>query len=317
MLVEQMKTSFRKENILKNYGIIVGSLVLCAIISFYTPNFLTRNNIMNLLRQSSIIGVIATGMTFVIISGNFDISVGKIAALGGTIIMSMISMGYSFIVALLVALAAGALIGLINGVAVAVIKIPSLIATMGMVVILQGLIFIYTGGYPISGMNPVLSLIGRGYVAGIPVPVIIFFLGVILANIVLRKTVLGRRIYAVGGNEDSSRLSGIDTIKYKIIVFMINGMASIIGGLILVSRLSTATPTAGEGFDMDAIASVVIGGTSVNGGEGSVLRTIIGVLLMSVISNSFNLIGVNIYFQYVFKGIIILAAVGFGSFKKK
>lgn len=317
MLVEQMKTSFRKENILKNYGIIVGFLVLCAIISFYTPNFLTRNNIMNLLRQSSIIGVIATGMTFVIISGNFDISVGKIAALGGTIIMSMISMGYSFIVALLVALAAGALIGLINGVAVAVIKIPSLIATMGMVVILQGLIFIYTGGYPISGMNPVLSLIGRGYVAGIPVPVIIFFLGVILANIVLRKTVLGRRIYAVGGNEDSSRLSGIDTIKYKIIVFMINGMASIIGGLILVSRLSTATPTAGEGFDMDAIASVVIGGTSVNGGEGSVLRTIIGVLLMSVISNSFNLIGVNIYFQYVFKGIIILAAVGFGSFKKK
>lgn len=231
--------------------------------------------------------------------------------------MSMISNGHSFIVALLAALLAGAVIGLINGFAVAVIKIPSLIATMGMVVILQGLIFIYTGGYPISGINPVLSLIGRGYILGIPVPVIIFFLGVILANVVLRKTVMGRRIYAVGGNEDSSRLSGIDTIKYKIMVFMINGMASIIGGLILVSRLSTATPTAGEGYDMDAIASVVIGGTSVNGGEGNVMRTIIGVLLMSVISNSFNLIGVSIYFQYVFKGIIILAAVGFGSFKKK
>ena len=305
-MLEQLKNSFRRENLLKNYGIIIGFLVLCTIISFATPNFLTRNNILNLLRQSSIIGVIATGMTFVIISGNFDISVGKIAALGGTIIMSMISNGHSFIVALLAAL-----------LAVAVIKIPSLIATMGMVVILQGLIFIYTGGYPISGTNPVLSLIGRGYILGIPVPVIIFFLGVILANVVLRKTVMGRRIYAVGGNEDSSRLSGIDTMKYKIMVFMINGMASIIGGLILVSRLSTATPTAGEGYDMDAIASVVIGGTSVNGGEGNVMRTIIGVLLMSVISNSFNLIGVSIYFQYVFKGIIILAAVGFGSFKKK
>ena len=308
-MLEQVKNSFRRENLLKNYGIIIGFLVLCTIISFATPNFLTRNNILNLLRQSSIIGVIATGMTFVIISGNFDISVGKI--------MSMISNGHSFIVALLAALLAGAVIGLINGFAVAVIKIPSLIATMGMVVILQGLIFIYTGGYPISGTNPVLSLIGRGYILGIPVPVIIFFLGVILANVVLRKTVMGRRIYAVGGNEDSSRLSGIDTIKYKIMVFMINGMASIIGGLILVSRLSTATPTAGEGYDMDAIASVVIGGTSVNGGEGNVMRTIIGVLLMSVISNSFNLIGVSIYFQYVFKGIIILAAVGFGSFKKK
>ena len=313
-MLEQVKNSFRRENLLKNYGIIIGFLVLCTIISFATPNFLTRNNILNLLRQSSIIGVIATGMTFVIISGNFDISVGKIAALGGTIIMSMISNGHSFIVALLAALLAGAVIGLINGFAVAVIKIPSL---MGMVVILQGLIFIYTGGYQISDTKPVLSIIGRGYILGIPVPVIIFFLGVILANVVLRKTVMGRRIYAVGGNEDSSRLSGIDTIKYKIMVFMINGMASIIGGLILVSRLSTATPTAGEGYDMDAIASVVIGGTSVNGGEGNVMRTIIGVLLMSVISNSFNLIGVSIYFQYVFKGIIILAAVGFGSFKKK
>lgn len=316
-MLEQLKTSFKKENILKNYGIILGFIILCIIISFITPNFLTKNNIINLLRQSSIIGVIATGMTFVIISGNFDISVGKIAAIGGTIIMSLLSIGYSFIVAFGVALLAGAVIGLINGVAVAIIKIPSLIATMGMVVILQGLIFVYTGGYPISVFNPILTVIGRGNILGIPVAVIIFFIGVIIANIILKKTITGRRIYSVGGNEESSKLSGINTVKYKITVFVINGITAIIGGLILVSRLSTATPTAGEGYDMDAIASVVIGGTSVNGGEGSVLRTIIGVLLMSVISNSFNLIGVNIYFQYIFKGIIILAAVGFGSFKKK
>lgn len=316
-MLDQLKVSFKKENILKNYGMILGFFILCVIISFITPNFLTKNNIINLLRQSSIIGVIATGMTFVIISGNFDISVGKIAAVGGTIIMSLLANGYSFITALGAAFLAGIVIGIINGFAVAVIKIPSLIATMGMVVILQGLIFVYTGGYPISFFNPVLMVIGRGSVLGVPVAVIIFFIGIIIANIVLKKTILGRRIYAVGGNEESSKLSGIDTIKYKIIVFIINGMTAIIGGLILVSRLSTATPTAGEGYDMDAIASVVIGGTSVNGGEGSVLKTIIGVLLMSVISNSFNLIGVNIYFQYIFKGIIILVAVGFGSFKKK
>ncbi|MCI6152186.1 ABC transporter permease [Fusobacterium perfoetens] len=316
-MLEQLKTSFKKENILKNYGIILGFFILCTIISFITPNFLTRNNIINLLRQSSIIGVIATGMTFVIISGNFDISVGKIAAIGGTIIMSLLSAGHSFIVSFGAALLAGALIGLINGFAVAIVKIPSLIATMGMVVILQGLIFVYTGGYPISFFNPVLTVIGRGSVLGVPVAVIIFFIGVIIANVILKKTIMGRRIYSVGGNEESSKLSGINTVKYKIMVFVINGITAIIGGLILVSRLSTATPTAGEGYDMDAIASVVIGGTSVNGGEGSVLRTIIGVLLMSVISNSFNLIGVNIYFQYIFKGIIILIAVGFGSFKKK
>ena len=316
-MLEQLKTSFKKENILKNYGIILGFFILCTIISFITPNFLTRNNIINLLRQSSIIGVIATGMTFVIISGNFDISVGKIAAIGGTIIMSLLSTGHNFIVSFGAALLVGALIGLINGFAVAIVKIPSLIATMGMVVILQGLIFVYTGGYPISFFNPVLIVIGRGSVLGVPVAVIIFFIGVIIANIILKKTITGRRIYSVGGNEESSKLSGINTVKYKIMVFVINGITAIIGGLILVSRLSTATPTAGEGYDMDAIASVVIGGTSVNGGEGSVLRTIIGVLLMSVISNSFNLIGVNIYFQYIFKGIIILIAVGFGSFKKK
>lgn len=316
-MLNQLKISFRKENLLKNYGMILGFFVLCAIISFITPNFLTKNNIINLLRQSSIIGVIATGMTFVIISGNFDISVGKIAAIGGTIIMSLLANGHSFIVAFGAALLAGALIGVVNGFAVAVVKIPSLIATMGMVVILQGLIFVYTGGYPISFFNAVLTVIGRGSILGVPVAVIIFFIGIIIANIILKKTIMGRRIYAVGGNEESSKLSGINTIKYKIIVFIINGITAIIGGLILVSRLSTATPTAGEGYDMDAIASVVIGGTSVNGGEGSVLKTIIGVLLMSVISNSFNLIGVNIYFQYIFKGIIILVAVGFGSFKKK
>ncbi|MCP1225845.1 ABC transporter permease [Sebaldella sp. S0638] len=301
----------------KDYGVIIGFLLLCAIISFATPNFLTKTNILNLLRQSSIIGIIATGMTFVIISGNFDLSVGAIAALSGAITMTFLSGGHNLALAILASITVGALIGALSGILVAKINIPSLIATMGMVTITRGILLLYTGGYPVSGFSDVLSYVGNGYFLGIPIPVIVFFLGMILSYIVLSYTKFGRYVFAVGGNEGAARLSGINVDKYKILVFIINGCFAALAGIILVSRLGAATPVAGEGYELDAIASAVIGGTSVSGGEGKILMTIIGVLLISVISNGFNLLGVNIYFQYVFKGIIIVTAVGLDSYSKR
>ncbi len=302
---------------IRDYGIIIGFLILCTFISFKSPNFLKQGNVMNLLRQSSIIGIIATGMTFVIISGNFDLSVGAVAALSGAVTMTFLRDGHRLIVAAMAALLVGAVIGFINGVLVAKVNIPSLITTMAMVTITRGLLLFYTDGSPVSGDSKFLSYIGSETILGVPVPVVIFFTGIFLCFIILTYTKFGKRVYAVGGNEDAARLSGINVDKYKILVFVINGCFAALAGIVLVSRLGTATPVAGEGYELDSIASVVIGGTSVLGGEGNILMTVIGVLLISVISNSFNLLEVKIYFQYVFKGLIILAAVGLDSYSKK
>lgn len=209
------------------------------------------------------------------------------------------------------------MVGLINGIAVAKINVPSLIATMAMVSVVKGSMLMFTGGYPITRTIPVLDAIGNGYVAGIPIPVIIFAITVAIAFIILTKTRFGRYVYSVGGNEEASKLNGINVDSYKIKVFVINAVLAALAGIVLVGRMGTASPAAGDGYDMDAIASVVIGGTSVAGGSGSVLKTVIGVLLMSVINNSFNLLGVDMYFQYIFKGLIILIAVGADSFSKK
>lgn len=174
-----------------------------------------------------------------------------------------------------------------------------------------------TGGYPITENFPLLDFLGNEYLLGIPVPVILFFIVVVIAHIVLTKTKFGRHVFSVGGNQEASKLNGINVDGYKIKVFIINAILAGIAGIVLTGRLGTATAIAGEGYDMDAISSVVIGGTSVAGGSGSVIRTVIGVLLMSVINNSFNLLSVNIYFQYIFKGLIILIAVGADSYSKK
>ncbi|WP_312447141.1 ABC transporter permease [Lacrimispora sp.] len=303
----------------REYGVVIGFILLCVVISFATPAFATQKNILNLLRQSSIIGIIATGMTFVIISGSFDISVGAVAALSGAVTMKLITMGNGVPVAIavLAALGISAVVGLINGIAVAKINVPSLIATMAMVSVVKGAMLMFTGGYPITRTIPVLDTIGNGYVAGIPIPVIIFAAAVAIAFVLLTKTRFGRYVYSVGGNEEASKLNGINVDSYKIKVFVINAVLAALAGIVLVGRMGTASPVAGDGYDMDAIASVVIGGTSVAGGSGSVLKTVIGVLLMSVINNSFNLLGVDMYFQYIFKGLIILIAVGADAFSKK
>ncbi len=301
----------------RDYGVTIGFVVLCILISIASPAFLSKRNILNLLRQSSIIGIISAGMTFVIISGNFDISVGAVAALSGAITMKLATLGVPLVLSMVIAIAVCSGIGFINGIFVSKVGVPSLIATMAMVTIVRGLLLMLTGGYPITENFPLLDFLGNEYLLGIPVPVILFFIVVVIAHIVLAKTKFGRHVFSVGGNQEASKLNGINVDGYKIKVFIINAILAGIAGIVLTGRLGTATAIAGEGYDMDAISSVVIGGTSVAGGSGSVIRTVIGVLLMSVINNSFNLLSVNIYFQYIFKGLIILIAVGADSYSKK
>lgn len=302
---------------LREYGVAIGFIILCVIITMATPAFASQKNILNLLRQSSIIGIISAGMTFVIISGNFDISVGAVAALSGAVIMKLSTSGVNLFMAMFIALVICGVIGCVNGFVVAKIGIPSLITTMAMVSIVKGSMLMLTGGYPITESFVVLDFIGNGYILGIPVPVFIFAFTVLAAYIVLSKTRFGRYVYSVGGNAEASKLNGINVDSYKIKVFIINAVLAGLAGIVLVGRMGTASPVAGDGYDMDAIASVVIGGTSVAGGSGSPLKTVIGVLMMSVINNSFNLLGVDMYFQYIFKGLIILIAVGLDSYSKK
>lgn len=311
-----MKKVLSKMN-LREYGVVIGFVILCIAISIATPAFMSQKNLLNLLRQSSIIGIISVGMTFVIISGCFDISVGAVAALSGAIVMKLVTSGTGIVPALLAALLVCGIIGFINGVAVAKINIPSLIATMAMVSVVKGSMLMLTGGYPITEKIAILDEIGNGYLLNIPIPVIIFAVAVVLAHIVLTKTKFGRHVYSVGGNDVASKLNGINVDFYKIKVFVISALLAAVAGIVLVGRMGTASPSAGEGYDMDAIASVVIGGASVSGGSGSVIKTVIGVLMMSVINNSFNLLGIDMYFQYIFKGLIILVAVGMDSYSKK
>ncbi|MCL2280258.1 MAG: ABC transporter permease [Oscillospiraceae bacterium] len=317
MRLNHKEVSRRKIKI-SEHGVVIGFVLLCVCVGLLTPAFFTPLNILNLLRQSSIVGIIAIGMTGVILSGNFDVSVGGIAATTGAVCMWLLARGFPLPVALLCALITGLAAGAVNGVVVAKLGVPSLIATMGMRTLLTGAILMVTGGFPISGSRTgVFGLIGNGHVFRIPFPVIIFILITLGMFFFLQYTKHGRYVYSVGGNEESSRLCGIKTDRIKIMVFAISGLLSSLAGVVLISRLGTASPVAGDGYDMDAIAAVVIGGTSVLGGEGSALKTVIGVLFMSVINNAFNLLGIDMFIQYVVKGLIIIVAVGASSYSRK
>ncbi len=300
---------------IRKYGMMIGFLIISIIISIITPNFLTARNILNMLRQSSIIGVMAIGTTFVIIGGGFDISIGSLLAL--TAAMSLGFQQYMpWHVAIVLVLLVGAFVGLINGILTAKIKIVAIITTLGTMTILRGSTYLYTRGYPILGSSEGFKFIGSGYLGFMPVPIIIFIVMVIFWQFILSKTKLGRYACAVGGNKEAARLSGVPVDLYHIMTFVIGGLMAAMSGIIYASRLNSATPLAGQGYELDAIASTVIGGTSVSGGEGSVIGTLIGVLLLNVVNNMFNLLGVQVHFQYVVKGIIILAVVGFDSYSK-
>lgn len=296
---------------LQKLGPVIGLLLIIVIISIMSPSFLTLNNLFNVLRQVSINALIAFGMTFVILTGGIDLSVGSILALTGAVTAGMMSGGMDPLLAMLLGVLLGVILGAINGLIIAKGKVAPFIATLATMTIFRGLTLVYTEGRPISGLgdSAVFTMLGKGYFFGIPVPVITMSITFAVLYFILKKTTFGRRVYAVGGNEEASRLSGINVDRIKIYVYSLAGGLTAIASLILTSRLNSAQPTAGNMFELDAIAAVVLGGTSLTGGRGWIVGTLVGALIIGVLNNGLNLIGVSSFFQQVVKGAVILIAV--------
>ncbi|NOH16177.1 ribose ABC transporter permease [Clostridium cochlearium] len=306
-----------KEFLLK-FKSLFGLILLCVIISILTPRFLNVSNIMNVFTQVSVNAILAIGMSFVILTGGIDLSVGSTLAISGAISASIIRATNSIFLSIIVALIIGAIIGLMNGVVVAKGKIQAFIVTLATMTILRGVTMVYTNGTPISGLSDKFMLIGNKKILGyIPVPAIITIVVLIIAWYILSQTRYGRYVYALGGNEDSARLSGINTDKIKTLVYVICGITAALSGVITTSRVGSASPNAGLGFELDAIAAVVLGGTSLAGGEGTVVGTIIGAMIIGVLNNGLNLAGVSAYYQSIVKGLVILLAVLIDKKSKK
>lgn len=295
----------------QDFGALIALVLLVIGISIASPQFRTLNNFLSLLRQSSINGLIAFGMTFVILTGAIDLSVGSVLALTTVLCAGMITSGVPAGIAMLLALVIGAGLGSISGLLVTKGRLQPFIATLITMTVYRGLTMIFTNGKPISNLGEsfILTLVGKGSIFGIPVPVIILITIFILFFFILNKTTFGRRIYATGSNWKSAKLAGVNIHKTKIIAYIISGTMAALSGLILLSRLNSAQPTLGTGYELDAIAAVALGGTSMSGGRGRIYGTFIGVLIIAVLNNGLNIVGVSSYYQAVIKGLVILIAV--------
>ncbi len=303
-------TSIREKGaVLRKLGPLLGFIALCAILAVISDRFLTVSNLLNVARQISLNAIISVGMTLVILTGGIDLSVGSIVAMAGSLTAGLLLSGWGAGIAIVAGLVLGTVLGLLNGLLITKGKIPAFIATMGMMTIVRGYTLVYTDGRPITGLSEEFRWLGGGYLGGIPVPVIIMALIFAGAYIFLKHNRFGRYIYAIGGNEEAARLSGIQTKYILAGVYGIAGLLSAVSGIILTSRLNSAQPTAGMGFEMDAIAAVVLGGTSLSGGVGTIGGTLIGAMIIGVLDNGLNLLNVSSFYQQVAKGIVILLAV--------
>ena len=290
----------------KKTAILWVMIILILILSVISPSFFRGQNLLNIIKQASITGVIGVGMTFVLITGGIDLSVGSVMALSGTMAASVAVAEKNMPIALviLVGVGLGALCGLINGIGVSYIGFPPFIMTFA-----RGIPLVFTNGTPIFGLSEEFNMIANSRVLGVPSLVIFLVITVLAGHIILSKTVLGRRIYAVGGNEDAARLSGVSTAKVKLFVYVFCGILSGIAGILICSRITSGNGTVAEGYEMNAISAAVIGGVSMTGGSGNVLGMVVGAMILTIIQNSFDIMGVNSFYQNIIKGIIILLAV--------
>ncbi|CDL84741.1 ribose ABC transporter permease [Xenorhabdus szentirmaii] len=292
---------------------LIALLLLVVVVSSMGPNFFTLNNLFNILQQTSVNAIMAVGMTLVILTSGIDLSVGSLLALTGAIAASMVGADINALVAVMGALVLGAAIGACTGVIVAKGKVQAFIATLVMMLLLRGVTRVYTDGSPIStGFSDNADLFGWfgiGRPLGVPTPIWIMLLVFVAAWFVLHHTRLGRYIYALGGNESATRLSGINVDKIKIIVYSLCGLLAALASIIEVARLSSAQPMAGNGYELDAIAAVILGGTSLAGGKGRIIGTLIGALILGFLNNALNLLGISSNYQMIVKAVVILLAV--------
>ena len=302
-----------------NVGILSVLVLLCVIVSIATSKFLKPNNLISVLRQISINAYIALGMTLIIILGHIDLSVGAIVAMSGTLTVGFIvTQGLPIPVAILLGILLGMAAGMISGMIVTYFRVPAFIITMAMMNVCSGVAYVYSGGQATRINDDFFSAIGTGYLFNtIPLPVVYMIILIIVISFLLGKTKFGTYIYAIGGNREAARLSGVPIKKVEIAVFTISGVLSAFAGLVLCSRMYSGQPSVGSGYELDAIAACVLGGTSMSGGKGRISGTLFGAMVIGVISNGLNLIGVSSYWQLIVKGLIIACAVLLDSQKGK
>ncbi|MDR7314533.1 ABC transporter permease subunit [Brevibacillus nitrificans] len=296
-------------NVLQRMGPLLGLALIVIVLSIINSDFLTVSNIFNVLRQISINALIAFGMTFVILTGGIDLSVGSMLALASAITAGLMASGMDTWLAVLIGLLAGVVMGAINGIIITKGKVAPFIGTLATMTVFRGLTLVYTEGRPITGLNEDFAMLGKGFFLQIPMPVIWMLISFAILYFLLRHTTFGRHVYALGSNEEATKLSGINTGKVKVLVYSISGLFAALSGIILTSRLNSAQPTAGTSYELDAIAAVVLGGTSLSGGRGWIVGTLIGAMIIGVLDNGLNLLNVSSFYQSVVKGAVILIAV--------
>ena len=295
---------------IQTYMLIFIVIGLSIVLSVISRNFLSATNLLNVLRQISINGILAIGMTVVCLTGGIDLSVGSIVAFSGIIAAGLLrDKEFSIVLVVLIAIVIGGILGLYNGYFVAYWNAAPFVVTLSMMTIARGMTYVYSQGRPISNLPTQFLAIGKGSIAGIPVPTIILAAVFILASVMLAKLRFGRYIYAVGGNENAAMVSGINVKQIKMMVYVLSGVACGIAAIILTARVSAGLPTAGESYELDAIAATVIGGTSLSGGRGRLWGTIVGAVLLGIVNNGLDLMNVSSFYQQIVKGLIILGAI--------
>lgn len=310
-----MKELIKK--IFNKYAIYIVLLALVIFFSVASDVFLSFDNIMNVLRQVSVVGIVAVGMTFVILTGGIDLSVGAVIAVTGVVTAQLMVNGVHPILAILASIGVAVLIGIVNAFFSHEFKLNPMIVTLGVMTILKGVSYIVTGGLPVYGFSPAFKVIGQGYLGPIPIPIIIMLVCFGVGYFILKYTSFGTSIYGLGGNEEAVRLAGINIRKTKYQVFIFCSILSAIAGIVLLSRVNNAQPNAGLGYEMDVITGVVLGGVSMSGGEGKISGVFIGILVMAVLANGMLLMGISEYFQWVVKGMVMLLAISYDKIIKK
>jgi len=296
---------------------LIGLVLLCAALWILTPHFLTASNLINVVEQTSINAIVAVGMTFVILSAGIDLSVGSIVALAGVVLGTSLQSGHPMALALTLAVAAGAACGIGNGALISWGGLPPFIVTLGTMSIARGAALLFTEGRPVSGFDASFRVLATGRVGFVPAPVVAMAIVYAVAHFVLTRTTFGRYVYAIGGNEEATRLSGVAVRFHKTMIYGVSGLMSAIAAVMLTARLNSAQPIAGINYELDAIAATVIGGTSLTGGVGRITGTVIGTIILGVMTSGFTFLRIDAYYQEIVKGIIIVAAVIIDQYRQR
>jgi ribose transport system permease protein len=311
-----MKTKKSWIEIYKQYGIFILLAVVFLAFTFASPKFLSWSNVINILRQVSMFGIVVTGVTMIMIGGGMDLSVGMQMAVDGMLIgFMMVDMHMPIWISVIVTILIGCALGAANGIISIKLHIVPIIVTLGTMLILQGVAYLITGGYPITGMPEAFKFLGQGFIGGIPVPVIIFAIFIIFTSIIMNKTYIGRYIYALGGNKESARLAGINVDRLTVVIYTFCGFAASVAAMIMVGRTNASQPSAGSSYAFDCMTAACLGGVSIAGGEGKISGTVVGVIILGILDNGLVLLGVNTNWQSVIKGLILLTAVAIDCYQ--